>query len=67
MPIPVRKLAFVSIPASSAIKTRLVLTVKAGTSFTAVTVATKLLVVETEPSLAITLMVALPFALVLSV
>ena len=65
--MPVRKLALVIVPPSSAIKTRLVLTVKAGTSFTAVTVATKLLVVETEPSLAITLIVALPFALVLRV
>ena len=67
LPMPVRKLALVIVPTSSAIITRLVLTVKAGTSFTAVTVATKLLVADTEPSLAITLMVALPLAFVLSV
>ena len=67
MLILVKKLALVIVPASSASNTRFVLTVKAGTSFTAVTVATKLLVVETEPSLATTLMVALPLALVLSV
>ena len=65
--MPVRKLALVIVPASSATRTRFVLTVNAGTSFTAVTVATKLFVVETAPSLATTLIVALPLALVLSV
>ena len=63
--MPVRKLALVIVPPSSAIKTRFVLTVKAGTSFTAVTVSRKLFVVLNAPSLATSVMLKLPLAFVL--
>ena len=62
--IPVRKLAFVIVPASSPTSTRFVLTMKAGTSFTAVTVSKKLFVVVNAPSFAIKVIVALPVAFV---
>jgi hypothetical protein len=61
---PVRKLAFVIVPASSATKTRLVLSVNAGTSFTALTVNRKLFVLLALPSLATTVTVAVPTAFV---
>ena len=62
--MPVRKLALVIVPASSASNTRFVLTVKAGTSFTAVTVSRKLFVVLNAPSLATSVMLKLPLAFV---
>ena len=63
--MPVRKLALVIAPASSASNKRFVLTVKAGTSFTAVTVSKKLFVVLNAPSLATSVMLKLPLAFVL--
>ena len=65
--MPVRKLAFVIIPASSTTITRLVLTEKVGTSFTGVTVKAKLFVVLNAPSLEINVIVTLPLALVFGV
>ena len=59
-----RKLAFVIEPASSATNTRFVLTAKAGRSFTAETVRTKLFVVVSVPSSAIKVIVAVPLAFV---
>ena len=64
---PVRKLAFVIAPASSAIETTLVLRVKLGASFTAETVSRKLFVEEAAPSFAISVMLKLPFMLVFGV
>ena len=58
----VRKLALVIMPASSAITTRLVLRTKDGASFTAVTVNNIVLVTESEPSEAVTVIVADPLA-----
>ena len=62
--MPVRKLALVMMPASSATSTRFVLTVKAGTSFTGETVRTKLFVLLSAPSVPIKVIVAVPLALV---
>ena len=62
--MPVKKLALVMMPASSPAITRFVLTVKAGTSFTAVTANTRLFVVLNAPSFAIKVIVAVPLAFV---
>jgi hypothetical protein len=61
---PVRKFTFVIVPPSSATKTRLVLSVNTGTSFTALTVNRKLFVLVALPSLATTVMLRLPTAFV---
>ena len=65
--MPVRKLAFVIVPASSATSSKFVLTANAGTSFTGVTVNTRLFVVLNAPSFATRVTVVEPKALVLGV
>ena len=65
--MPAIKLAFVIVPASSATMRRLVITVKSGASFTAVTVRRKLFVLLSAPSVPTSVMLTLPFALVLGV
>jgi hypothetical protein len=57
----------VIMPASSATRTRFVLTVKSGWSFTAVTVSKKLFVTLNAPSVPMSVMLTLPLAFVLGV